>query len=116
MRCLWRPESVVGVLVVLAAMDLAVIAGEALPPALDRSTAVQIALGGLGLGAATVPAWSFNAFDPRLEPVCEAVDWPLPGSACYAPDHVGPVSHFRSPASVDGIPRLILRSATRSTP
>lgn len=73
---------------------------------------LQAALGGLGLGAAVVPAWSFNAFDPRLEPTCESSDWPVPGGACYSPDHVGPVSHFRPPARGDelaGIPRLKLK-------
>lgn len=75
--------------------------------------ALQHSLGGLGLGAGVVPAWSFNAFDPRLEPICESSDWPIPGGACYSPDHVGPVSHFRPPPrpmlEVAGIPRLKLR-------
>ena len=74
---------------------------------------MQHSTGGVGLGASVVPAWSFNAFDPRLEPICESSDWPIPGGACYSPDHVGPVSHFR-PADrkqfeVRGIPRLTVR-------
>lgn len=68
--------------------------------------AAQAALGGLGLGASVVPAWSFNAFDPRAEPLCESSDWPIPGGACYSPDHVGPVSHFRAPPALMGIPKL----------
>ena len=71
---------------------------------------LQHALGGFGLGAGVVPAWSFNAFDPRLEPICESSDWPIPGGACYSPDHVGPVSHFRAPAAeLAGIPRLKIK-------
>jgi|GEM_PF-2784195 len=55
---------------------------------------LQRDLGGLGLGAAVVPAWSFRSIDPRLEPCCELDDWPIPGGFCYAPDHTGSVSHF----------------------
>lgn len=71
--------------------------------------ALQRAAGGLGLGASVVPAWSFNAFDPRAEPICESSDWPLPGGVCYSPDHVGPVSHFSAPRGLKGIPRLVRR-------
>lgn len=76
---------------------------------LPAAVALQRAVAGLGLGASVVPAWSFNAFDPRAEPICESSDWPLPGGVCYSPDHVGPVSHFRAPAGLKGIPRLVRR-------
>jgi len=99
----------VGTVVVLALGCATALAVEARTerPAL---VALQHTAGGLGLGAGVVPAWSFNAFDPRLEPICESSDWPIPGGACYSPDHVGPVSHFRAPAeAVPGIPRLRLK-------
>jgi hypothetical protein len=76
-------------------------------PGPDRAVAdVQTSLGGLGLGAAVVPAWSFSAFDPRLEPVCESCDAPMAGGPCYSPDHLGPVSQFRVPPGLDGVPEV----------
>lgn len=99
---------ILGVLALLAAVAVALLAeARGTRPAL---AGMQRAVAGLGLGAGVVPAWSFNAFDPRLEPLCESSDWPIPGGACYSPDHVGPVSHFRPPPrptiEVAGIPRL----------
>jgi hypothetical protein len=63
----------------------------------------QQIVGGFGLGAAVVPAWSFHAFDPRVEATCGSDDWPTPGGPCYSPDHIGPVSAFgafRTPGKV----------------
>ena len=96
----------VAAIVALALACGAALVGEA-RGARPELVAVQRAVAGVGLGAGVVPAWSFNAFDPRLEPLCESSDWPIPGGACYSPDHVGPVSHFRAPVErVEGLPRL----------
>jgi hypothetical protein len=67
---------------------------------------LQRAVGGLGLGAVAVPAWSFSAFDPRLDPTCDAEEFPLPGVPCFTPDHIGPLSHFETPHGLDGILRM----------
>jgi hypothetical protein len=60
----------------------------------DNVRKFQQVVGGFGLGAAVVPAWSFHAFDPRVEAICGSDDWPTPGGPCYSPDHIGPVSAF----------------------
>lgn len=84
-----------GCLIVLVA---GILAGEARRVVILQDTnpmrQIQGAVGGLGLGASASPTWAFNAFDPRLEPHCEAGIWPLAGGPCYSPDHVGPVSDF----------------------
>lgn len=102
---------ILGLLVLLAGAGAAL--RSEVRPGRPALAGVQRSLGGLGLGAGVVPAWSFNAFDPRLEPICESSDWPIPGGACYSPDHVGPVSHFRPPPrptiEVAGIPRLTIK-------
>jgi hypothetical protein len=111
----WARTLVAATAALALAVGAALHAERAAPrPAAQRE--LQRALGGVGLGAGVVPAWSFNAFDPRLEPTCESSDWPIPGGACYSPDHVGPVSHFRPPPrpmiEVAGIPRLRLRAGS----
>ncbi|MCF6148242.1 MAG: hypothetical protein E3K37_06255 [Candidatus Kuenenia sp.] len=47
---------------------------------------------GVGLGATTKPAWGYINFDPRIEPRCTCIEWPIPGGYCYSPDHSGTVS------------------------
>ncbi|KKO19879.1 MAG: hypothetical protein BROFUL_01392 [Candidatus Brocadia fulgida] len=47
---------------------------------------------GVGLGATTKPAWCYINFDPRVDPRCSCIEWPIPGGYCYCPDHTGTVS------------------------
>jgi hypothetical protein len=49
---------------------------------------------GLGLGATTKPTWCFINFDPRIDPRCPCIEWPVPGGYCYCPDHTGTVSYI----------------------
>jgi hypothetical protein len=48
---------------------------------------------GVGLGATTKPAWCYINFDPRIDPRCTCIEWPVPGGFCYCPDHTGTVSY-----------------------
>ncbi|MGQ3683634.1 MAG: hypothetical protein ACUBOA_01215 [Candidatus Loosdrechtia sp.] len=48
---------------------------------------------GLGMGATTKPAWCYINFDPRIDPWCTCIEWPVPGGFCYCPDHTGSVSY-----------------------
>ncbi len=43
----------------------------------------QQMVGGLGLGAVSSPKWCLHAFDPRLESICYATVYPVPGSYAY---------------------------------
>ena len=52
-----------------------------------RPDAFQTATGGTGLGAAVSAAWSWRAFDARLEPTCENELWPIAGLSCPNPYH-----------------------------
>ncbi|MFO0794042.1 MAG: hypothetical protein U0586_08250 [Candidatus Brocadiaceae bacterium] len=49
---------------------------------------------GLGLGATTKPTWCYINFDPRIDPRCPCIEWPIPGGYCYCPDHTGTVSYI----------------------
>lgn len=49
---------------------------------------------GVGLGATTKPTWCYINFDPRVDPRCPCVEWPIPGGYCYCPDHTGTVSYI----------------------
>jgi hypothetical protein len=89
-----QPGAVLLTLALLLAATGFVLLAESRPSARAAVRDLQLTLGGLGLGAVASPAWSFHAFDPRLDPACDADSWPTPGGPCYAPDHVGPVSHF----------------------
>jgi hypothetical protein len=82
-------------LAVLAGVDVAWLAAQASPNA--ERDAFQVATGGLGLGSAVSCAWSFHAFDPRLEATCDNELWPIPGLACANPHHG---------ASVADLPRM----------
>jgi hypothetical protein len=75
--------------------------------------AVQTLVGGHGIGAVTVPAWCYFAFDPRAEAVCACRSWPLPGGHCFCPDHTATVTRFvEDPRELDR-PRLRLAAAAR---
>ena len=50
-----------------------------------RYGAFQQMVGGLGMGAVSSPKWCFHAFDPRLESICYATSYPVPGSYGYCP-------------------------------
>ncbi|GAB6061817.1 hypothetical protein JCM30394_05460 [Deferrisoma palaeochoriense] len=56
--------------------------------------AFQRAAGGLGLGAAVAPRWSFHSFDLRLAPVDETLCAPLPGRIFPNPDAASVVGLF----------------------
>ncbi|MBW7897701.1 hypothetical protein B188_25370 [Candidatus Brocadiaceae bacterium B188] len=48
---------------------------------------------GVGLGATAKPTWCYINFDPRIDPRCPCIEWPIPGGYCYCPDHTGTVSY-----------------------
>ena len=67
----------------------------------DRSTKkhsaredFQSSVGGMGMGAVTVPAWNFGDFDPRLQPGGYDRVYPIPGGYSYSPDRLSMVSQF----------------------
>ena len=49
---------------------------------------------GIGLGATTKPTWCYINFDPRIDPRCPCIEWPIPGGYCYCPDHTGTISYI----------------------
>jgi len=49
---------------------------------------------GIGIGATTKPTWCYINFDPRIDPRCPCIEWPIPGGYCYCPDHTGTVSYI----------------------
>lgn len=49
---------------------------------------------GVGLGATIKPTWCYINFDPRIDPCCSCIEWPIPGGYCYCPDHTGTVSYI----------------------
>ena len=55
----------------------------------------QTALGGMGMGAITVPSWNFGDFDPRLQPGGYDRSYPIPGGYSYSPDRLTMVSSFQ---------------------
>ena len=57
----------------------------------------QQMVGGVGLGAVTVPAWNFSDFDPRLQPNATDTLYPVPGGYGYSPDRMAMVSVFQKP-------------------
>ncbi len=61
----------------------------------DDSQVFQTALGGMGMGATTVPAWNFSDFDPRLQPDGYDRTYPIPGGYSYSPDRLTMVSSFK---------------------
>lgn len=61
----------------------------------------QHAVGGLGMGAAAVPAWNILHYDPRLQPVDDSNLWPIAGSYPYSPSAVSSVVNFREMARED---------------
>lgn len=57
-------------------------------------TNFQQVVHGVGLGATTKPTWCYINFDPRVDPRCPCIEWPIPGGYCYCPDHTGTVSYI----------------------
>lgn len=51
---------------------------------------------GVGIGATTKPTWCYINFDPRIDPGCSCIEWPIPGGYCYCPDHTGSISYISS--------------------
>jgi hypothetical protein len=60
----------------------------------DQMVAFQRMVGGVGMGAISVPIWNFINFDPRIQPVDDSITWPIPGGYSYGPDRTATVSHF----------------------
>ena len=48
----------------------------------------------VGIGDTTKPTWCYINFDPRTDPRCPCIEWPIPGGYCYCPDHTGTVSYI----------------------
>lgn len=55
----------------------------------------QSALGGIGTGATTVPAWNFGDYDSRLQPGGYDRSYPIPGGYSYSPDRLTMISGFQ---------------------
>lgn len=60
----------------------------------SKETNFQQMVHGVGLGATTKPTWCYINFDPRVDPRCPCIEWPIPGGYCYCPDHTGTVSYL----------------------
>jgi hypothetical protein len=60
----------------------------------DQMIAFQRMVGGIGMGAISVPIWNFINFDPRIQPVDDSITWPIPGGYSYSPDRTATVSYF----------------------
>src|SRR4030042_4919332 len=60
----------------------------------DQMIAFQRMVGGIGMGAISVPIWNFINFDPRIQPVDDSITWPIPGGYSYGPDRTATVSYF----------------------
>lgn len=60
----------------------------------DQMVAFQMMVGGVGMGAISVPIWNFINFDPRIQPVDDSITWPIPGGYSYGPDRTATVSYF----------------------
>jgi len=55
----------------------------------------QRAVGGVGMGAASAPAWNLIHYDPRLQSVDDYNLWPIVGGYPYSPAAVSIVILFR---------------------
>jgi hypothetical protein len=60
----------------------------------DQMVAFQRMVGGVGMGAISVPIWSFINFDPRIQPIDDSTLWPIPGGYSYGADRTATVSYF----------------------
>ncbi len=55
----------------------------------------QRTVGGLGMGAASTPAWNLLHYDPRLQPVDDSNLWPVAGGYPYSPSAVSTAAGIR---------------------
>lgn len=60
----------------------------------DQMVAFQRMVGGVGMGAISVPIWNFINFDPRIQSTDDSTLWPIPGGYSYGPDRTATVSYF----------------------
>lgn len=63
-------------------------------PHRDIGNNFQQVVHGVGIGATAKPTWCYINFDPRIDPRCTCIEWPIPGGYCYCPDHTGTVSYI----------------------
>lgn len=93
-----KPLLLLSVLASLLLIVIAYISGESLSlkGKTDHSTEAnfQRIVHGVGIGATTKPTWCYINFDPRIDPRCPCIEWPIPGGFCYCPDHTGTVSYI----------------------
>ncbi len=61
---------------------------------INRENNFQHVVHGVGIGATTKPTWCYINFDPRIDPRCPCIEWPIPGGYCYCPDHTGSISYI----------------------
>jgi hypothetical protein len=60
----------------------------------DQMVVFQRMVGGVGMGAISVPIWNFINFDPRIQSTDDSTLWPIPGGYSYGPDRTATVSYF----------------------
>jgi len=60
-----------------------------------RMRSFQKAVGGVGMGADSTPAWNLIHYDPRLQSVDDSNLWPTPGGYPFSPSAVSIVIVFR---------------------
>jgi hypothetical protein len=60
----------------------------------DQMVVFQRMVGGVGMGAISVPIWNFINFDPRIQSIDDSTLWPIPGGYSYGPDRTATVSYF----------------------
>lgn len=78
------------VLIVSAFLSAEYFNTEEIRPGMENN--FQQVVHGIGLGATAKPTWCYINFDPRIDPRCSCIEWPIPGGYCYCPDHAGTVS------------------------
>ena len=60
----------------------------------DQMVTFQRMVGGVGMGAISIPIWNFVNFDPRIQPIDDSTLWPIPGGYSFGPDRTATVSYF----------------------
>lgn len=91
-----KPILFLSILLCLILVAVAYLSTESLR--IDRTSCIernfQQMVRGIGFGATTKPTWCYINFDPRIDPRCPCIEWPIPGGYCYCPDHTGTISYI----------------------